>query len=48
MPRFPKKEIAYTDKYKDDEYEYRMAILTEEKFEKIKPILSKFFHYQLL
>jgi len=40
MPRFPTKDVVYTNKYKDDEYEYRMAILTEPKFEKIKPILS--------
>lgn len=40
MPRFPTKDVVYTQKYKDDEYEYRMAILTEQKFEKIKPILS--------
>lgn len=37
MPRCPT-DILYSEKYKDDEYEYRHVILPHELFMKIKKI----------
>lgn len=37
MPRFPDK-IIYSDKYCDDEYEYRHIILTCDLYERVKRI----------
>lgn len=34
MPRFPV-EIIYSDKYNDDDYEYRFIILTHDLYKKI-------------
>ncbi len=34
MPRFPE-EVIYSDKYVDDEYEYRHVILTKELYKKM-------------
>jgi hypothetical protein len=31
MPRFPEK-LTYSEKFVDDEYEYRLVILTEELY----------------
>ena len=40
MPRFPK-EIEYSDKYKDDFYEYRHVALSKEAYEKLKKLKAK-------
>ena len=40
MPRFPK-EIEYSDKYRDDFYEYRHVLLSKNAYERLKRIDGK-------